>query len=394
MQSALLALLASLSFPQPQAKTAPTNDYVKTWGQVESAIRSRYYARETRQADIDRLIAKYGPVAKASKDKVAFETTVNQMIADFHDSHFDFLTTDDQGFYVMDGLARGNQAAEMPEIGAWFKRTGDTYTVRMVLDDSEAQKAGLRKGDVMLSVDGKPFSPVASFANKADQHVSLTYRRGDAVAEVKVRVTNENALEMFLDASRDSTRIIEQNDRKIGYFHLWTQANDSFRRALSSAVEGKLRDTDAFILDLRDGFGGRPEGYGDPFFRPEVRLRWGGPKGQRQLFGYQRPLIVLINEGSRSAKEILSYIFKTSKRAVLMGSTTAGNVLGTFPQKLNSWSYLELPAMDVETDGIRLEGKGVAPDVVLPVEIDANGKDLFLAAALDRLKDVPKTKPW
>ena len=42
------------------------------------------------------------------------------------------------------------------------------------------------------------------------------------------------------------------------------------------------------------------------------------------------------------------------------------------------------------TDGIRLEKNGVIPDIVLPKEFDESGKDLFLARALDELKDVKR----
>jgi carboxyl-terminal processing protease len=114
-------------------------------------------------------------------------------------------------------------------------------------------------------------------------------------------------------------------------------------------------------------------------------MRTGPKDGYRQLFGYGRPLVVLINGGSRSAKEVLSYIFKKSGRATLVGQKTAGNVLGTFPQAINDWAYLEVPMLDVLADGVRLEGTGVAPDVPVAKEFDATGNDLDLQAALDRL---------
>jgi len=100
-----------------------------------------------------------------------------------------------------------------------------------------------------------------------------------------------------------------------------------------------------------------------------------------QMLGYQKPLVLLINEGSRSAKEVLSYVFKKSRRATLIGSNTAGNVLGTSPMRLNEWAYLEIPMVEVFTDGTRLEGKGVAPDIKVPVETDASGKDLYVESA-------------
>ena len=60
-------------------------------------------------------------------------------------------------------------------------------------------------------------------------------------------------------------------------------------------------------------------------------------------------------------------------------------MLGTSPFRLNDWSYLEIPIVDVIVDGVRIEGKGVEPDVKLPRESDEAGNDLHIQAALDLL---------
>ncbi len=388
---AALLLIPTVRQPDP---------YSTTWDQVANAIRTRYYARDQRKAEMDALLDKYGSQAKAAHTHAEFEEAVNHMIRDFRDSHFAFLTDSDQSYYLMDGLSRGDQAREMPEFGAWFKQASPEgpnpgeggSTVQMVLNGSEAEKAGLRKGDLVMQVNARPFSPIDSLSPLVGSTVTLTVQRGAETLHPQVVVTKARALDMFLDASRASIRIIDDNGRKIGYFHLWTQASAAFRNALSDAVYGKLRETDGFILDIRDGFGGRPEGFGDPFFRPDAWLNWKytSKSGFQQLFGYGRPMALLINGGSRSAKEILSYLFKKSRRATLIGQNTAGNVLGTSPQRVNDWAYLEIPIVDIEIDGVRLEGKGVAPDVPVAHEFDAGGNDLDLKEALYRLSTIKR----
>jgi carboxyl-terminal processing protease len=367
------------------------DDFSKTWDQVAGAIRKSYYARETRKPEMERLLNTFGPRAIAVRTRGEFESVVNQMIGEFRDSHFGFYTRSDQSFYLMDGLAKQSQAEEMPEIGAWFVPASVGYEVRMVLDGGAAAAAGMRKGDVVQTVDGAPFTPIDSLRPKVGSEVALGAQRSGQPISFHLKVESKSCLDMFLEASRASARIIQDHGRQIGYFHLWMQINDSFRNALSLAVYGKLRDTDAFILDLRDGFGGRPEGFADPFFRPDYWTQWStGPKNSyTQLFGYGRPMAVLINSGSRSAKEILSYAFKVSHRGVLIGRTTAGNVLGTFPQKIDDWAFLEIPIVDVSVQGVRLENRGVEPDVSIPNELDAQGKDLDMEASLKRLSTVP-----
>lgn len=361
-------------------------DFGASWDQASRSIRQLYYAREARRADMDRLLAQYEGKAKAAKSKAEFRDIVNQMIDDFKDSHFALLTDDEQGYYNFESLAK-KDPAPMPHIGAWFKNTKDGYTVQMVLNGTEAEKADIRKGDLMLTVDGKPFGPITPLMDKEGSKVLVTLRRNGKEYSKSVQVEKASAKKVFADAMRSSARIIEKDGKKIGYVHLWTMADEDTKSYLSNVAYGKFRDTDAMILDLRDGFGGRPEGYGDPFFRPDVTLEWkfGPTMGQKQAFGYAKPLAVLINGGSRSAKEVFSYIMKKSKRATLVGTTTAGHVLGTTPMKLNDWAYLEIPIVDVITDGVRIEGKGVAPDVLVKAEFDESGKDLYVEKGVEVL---------
>lgn len=366
----------------------PADDFGKLWEQCSQSIRGQYWARKTRGPEMEGLLKKYADRAKAAKSREEFSATVNAMIDEFNDSHFEFLGDDRQGFYLFDGLAK-KEAASMPQIGAWFKPASDGYTVTMVLDGFEAERAGLRKGDVIVSIDGEKFTPITALKSRIDKSATLKVRRGNQTFDAKVEVGSKPAMDLFLEATRNSARVIEEGGKKIGYVHLWTQANERFVSALHGLVYGKLRDTDAMILDLRDGFGGRPEAYADPFFRPEVKLEWnfGERTTMRQDFGYGRPLIVLINGGSRSAKEVLSFILKKSGRATLVGSTTAGDVLGTGPFRIADWAYLEIPMVDLKVDGERIERAGVAPHFAVPEEHDANGNDLHLAKALEILRD-------
>src|SRR2546423_1872126 len=188
----------------------------------------------------------------------------------------------------------------------------------------------LRKGDLVVSVDGRPFFPIESLKPDVGHSAVFVISRNGLALSKTVEVRQMPALGMFLEGMRRSAKTINLGRKKIGYLHLWTQASDDFKNELASEMYQKFRDTDAFILDLRDGFGGRPEGYGDPFFRPEVKLDWKfSGTTLHELYGYGKPLVVLINGGSRSAKEVLSFVFKKSGRATLIGANTAGNVLGT-----------------------------------------------------------------
>lgn len=348
--------------------TAP--DFSSAWQEVESHIRGRYYARETRKAEMDRLLKKYGPQAKAAKSELEFDSAMDAMTKEFGDSHFDFLTRAEPGYYLMDSLANGTKAAAIAHIGAWLRPEGDGMNVQMVFDGGEAEKAGFWKGDVLFAVDGSRLT-VDKLRGKKD--VQVRRRRGTEEKVITLGVKEQAGTEMFLDATKASVRVIPVNGRRIGYIHIWTMASNDFQTTLVSALKGPLKDTDGLVLDLRDGFGGRPFGYTEPFKET-----------------YKQPLVVLTNGGTRSAKEVVSHEFKRTKRGQLVGQRTAGHVLGTWPFLLKGdWAYLEIPMVEYPANGERLEKKGVEPDVLVPDEFDSEGKDLILGRGLDLLKDVP-----
>lgn len=358
---------------------SPADDYSATWNRVSEIISTRFYDRKNREEEMNRRLKETGEKVTKAKSRIEFRDTVLTMIEAFKASHFDFMTTEDQGYYTFDNIMGGK--SELPNIGAWFKKGPDGYTVQMVLNGGEAEKQGLRKGDRITMANNKPFAPVRSFEGSSS--VTLTLKRGSETLTKTVVPTKTPGINMFLQASQKSFRIIERDGKKIAYFHLWMMINDSFRTELNSAISKSI-DTDAFILDIRDGFGGRPERFLDLFYIPGNRIDWNfGEMTTTQVMGYSKPLVMLVNEGSRSAKEVAAHVVKSSGRGTLVGKNTAGHVLGTSPIRINEWSMLEVPMVSLKVDGIDLEGRGVAPDIEVNPEIGADGEDRILAKGIE-----------
>jgi carboxyl-terminal processing protease len=95
---------------------------------------------------------------------------------------------------------------------------------------------------------------------------------------------------------------------------------------------------------------------------------------------------MLVNNGSRSGKEILAYGFKKYKLGTLIGTKTAGAVVGGSPFLLEDGNLLYLAVIDVLVDGERLEGKGVIPDLEVPFTLEyAQGKDPQLEKSVEVL---------
>ena len=384
----MVTLLALIAIAQPSPQN--TDTYQDVWRKVESAIRTRYYARESRKDEMERLLSTYGPLASSARTRETFAIHVQKMIEEFGDSHFALETDADQGFYFADAILRQENAKGLPFIGAWFEPAPNGQRVRYILNASEAEEAGLRPGDVVIHAADRPFQPVYSFMTPQNKTVELTVQRGSQQLTIHVQPQTQNAIDAFYAATMRSTRIIQHDGKRYAYGRIWSMIDRKFADHIYNwLLRGAGQNSDGFILDLRDGFGGRPENFYEPLFAPEHTIEWNmGQLTIKQLTGYQKPVVVLINGGTRSAKEVVSAILKDSDRALLVGSPTKGDVLGTFPLAIEDWAYLEIPMVDLRLNGKRLERAPVEPHIHLPREYGDSAEDLFLARALQELSQL------
>jgi carboxyl-terminal processing protease len=85
----------------------------------------------------------------------------------------------------------------------------------------------------------------------------LTLRRAGEIVQVQVTPADIEPDKMFLQGMEASARVLQSHGRRIGYVHVWCYAGYTYQRALEHLLsEGTLKDADALIWDLRDGWGG------------------------------------------------------------------------------------------------------------------------------------------
>ena len=361
----VLAVSLCLSLPAGAVKQAGASGYNDKFEKIVKAVKQRFYDKDLHKVDFDKLTADTRAKLKNVKSNAEFVTLINTMLDAFHASHFEYVPEEDAGFAmlraVMGGGMSGNEVAHIGVMGTWQE---GQFIVSGVLEGYPAEKAGIKSGDVLLTVNGKPFETAGSFRGKESKTVSLIFRRSGAEQMTGIVPIKENPLQSFLTATQRSIKTLTIDGKKIGYIHLWTMANDEFRATLENAVTKELYGTDGLILDLRDGYGGRPWGYAEPFFLPDIVWEQSarGSKPIQTKPGYGKPMVVLINKGTRSAKEFFAYEFKKTKRAQLVGTNTAGAFLGASTVAIGSDGILEIPVVGLRIDGKVLEGVGVAPD--------------------------------
>jgi carboxyl-terminal processing protease len=367
-------------------------DFETVW----QLVRDKFHDPKFNGVDWKRIGDTYRAKLAEIRSKFEFVTLINHMLSELHASHAAYVTDDDVEFYMLPAVLHQDMNGHRVEhIGIMGSRDGAEFVVAGVLEGGPADKAGIQSGDRLVLGDGLPFRSAGSFREKEGKPVTLQFKRGadSNLRSVIVVPIKQNILQGFLAATDKSAKILSVGGRRLGYVHLWTMANDAFRTALERLVERKLHDTDGLILDLRDGYGGSPWNYADVFFRPDVawEQQSRGYGAVTRYSGYGKPMVVLVNQGTRSAKEFLSYEFKTTRRAKLVGSRTAGAFLGAGGFDVGTSGLLELPILGLKIDGKPLEDNGVTPDLTIAPRFTYSERDAQLQAAqqalLDSIKD-------
>jgi carboxyl-terminal processing protease len=376
--------------------------------QVWDLVRDRFYDPSLHGLDWEKVKTRYRPQAIAARSREDAAVAINAMLAELGASHTHYYTSDDPAYYQLAdifsgalehrGLERAFPKGDVgyPGIGAFTETDalGRTF-VTGVIDGAPARQAGLLVGDEILSADGRLFRAVDSFRGKIGSPVSLEVRRTPGAAPVAIGVTPADLHpgEMFLRGLQASARVIVAgNNARIGYVHVWSYASHRYQSALEELIgEGALKDADALIWDLRGGWGGAQPQYLDLFNPRSPTMQVKDRKGETDLVDvkWRKPVAMLINQGTRSGKEVLAYGFREYRLGELIGQRTEGAVLAATAFLIGDDGLLLLAVEDVLVDGKRLEGVGVEPTIEVKFDSRyAAGADPQLDRAVEVLAGV------
>jgi carboxyl-terminal processing protease len=261
-------------------------------------------------------------------------------------------------------------------IGVWLKDRGGRLEIVSVIPSTPAADAGLAGGDVIESIDGRSVGSLNS---------------DEAVNRIKGKVGTRVTLGIERGSERLSFTITRQTielpnllanltPEGIGYVRLF-----GFNRGAGEQLRNEVADltdsgAEGIILDLRDNGGGLfSEGIGvASVFIEDGKIVSYKERSEPEV-SYEAegdafedvPLVVLVNEGTASASEIVTGALQDTNRAVVVGTTTygKGSVQEVLP--LSDASALKLTIGAYFTPGHELiNGKGIEPDI----EVDANPK--------------------
>ena len=403
---ATLAAPALLTLPTPAAARAETavKADTKVYDEAWRITRDKYYDAKLKGLDWDAVGDRHRAAYAAAKTDAERSAAINAMLAELKSSHTHHYHQGETAYYELADIFSYPLRRDIPKhfsgrtvtysgIGMFTKEIDGKTFVSGVFPGMAADKAGLKLGDEIVSADDKPFEPVGSFRGKVGKPVTLAVRRekDGPTKDISVTPQNLNPDDAFEEALKNSARIIEANGRRIGYVHVWSYAGRNYQNLLEQELSsGKLKDADALIWDLRDGWGGARPDFLNVFNPYGPTLTLTERDGDKDIvdFRWRKPVALIANEGTRSGKEVLTYGFKKNGYGQVIGERTAGALLAATAFMLSDGSLLILAVNDASVDGERLEGKGVAPTIEVPFDIRyAAGKDPQLQKAIEVLAE-------
>ncbi|MBW4612948.1 MAG: PDZ domain-containing protein [Desmonostoc vinosum HA7617-LM4] len=369
----------------------------RVFNEVWQTVNDNFYDAKFNGVDWKAMRQKYQPQVEKAKSNQEVASVINQMLAELRTSHTRFYTQNESAYYQLLGIFQPLSGElkqrfqkvfpkgkiEYTSIGVFTKDINGKTFVSAILDDSPAAKAGLKVGDQLVSIDGSPYQQIQSFQDKAGKTVKLLIQRSpnsNTQQEIAIAPKIFDATTMFLDAQKASTQVIEQQGTKIGYVHIWSYAGQQYQQQLEQDLfYGRLRNAEGLVLDLREGWGGASPNYLNIYTAEGPSITSIRRDGQPRTVNYQwkKPVVMVVNEGSRSGKEILAYGFQQYKIGPVVGFKTPGAVVAGSPFLMEDGSLLYLAVADVWlNEKQRLEGKGITPDINVPFSLEyANGAD-------------------
>ncbi len=277
-----------------------------------------------------------------------------------------------------------NQTLEGNYEGVGIEVTLDNNKVKItkVFADTPAKKAGIKVGDYITkvngeSVEGKSLSDVVSLIKNAkNKEVEITITRDNQEKAMKVTRTT-------VDMPYTSSKVYEENGKKIGYLKIEMFSNNITKQVKKELESLKKKNIDKLVIDVRDNPGGYltqvTEILSLFMTKKDVIYQLQTKNNKEKVYStsskatYSYPVVVLINENSASASEILASAFKETYNAEIVGVNSYGKGTVQKTGDLNNGDTIKYTVQKWLTPkGNWINEKGVTPTKEVKLELKEN----------------------
>lgn len=352
--------------------------FEKNW----QTIKSEYYDPTFNHQNWHRWKTHYQNKIKTEADaKVAIET----MLASLNDPYSRFLTKEE--------FNRQNNTITSKISGIGVNIVNDSGRIKIinVIEDTPAQFADLKAGDIVISVDNKKVSGL-SLAEVSN----LVKGAANTFVTLDVLRNNKKITKKIIRKEITIKTVKSTNDKDIGYIQITSFISNSTPNEFIEALENTA-NSKGLIIDLRGNTGGLLTNavFVSNLFINEGRLvSIVGRNGYRYNIDAQdtnvninKPVILLVDGASASASEIFSGAMKDYHKAKILGTKTYGKgmVQKIIPMPNSTGINLTI-AKYLTPGGHDINKKGIMPDIEVKFtkeDIEAK-KDI----QFDRAKDV------
>lgn len=303
-------------------------------------------------------------------------------------------------FFIEPPVARSEAdvlAGTYGGIGVSLQRNEGGEFVLYPFEDSSALRAGVEGGDILIAVNGVELT-LSEQQDAVDQMLRGEVADGNGVEITIARESLDEPLTLFIEYDVINVpsvlwRVLSE-DARIGFIQILRFTNrtpDEIREAIAMLSETEI---EAVVLDLRNNGGGLLQesiNVASIFLNEGVVLYQVSADDERIFEAdsdsdiIEFPLVILVNNGTASASELVAGALQDHARAILIGQTTYGK--GTIQQifTLSDGSSIHVTSAEWLTpDRNVIDGVGLIPDIeMIP---DANGRDIELGEAVRYLQ--------
>ena len=310
------------------------------------------------------------------EDEALFKAAIKGMVTGL-DPHSSFLTSDD-----FNELKIGT-TGKFGGLGIEITTEDGFVKVIAPIDDTPAQRAGIEAGDMIIKVDETSLQDM-------DIGDAVKLMRGEPGTKVDVTVLRENVDEpIVINLTRQiivskgiKTKIFNNNIAYLRLSSFQSNSTNDLKSAIYKLKKESNNDIKAIILDLRNNPGGvlgSAVGITDLFLKKGKIVYTKGRTINSKLeynatpqdISSGLPLIVMINEGSASASEIVAGALQDHKRAKIVGTKSYGKASVQTIQELTDGSALKLTTARYYTPlGRDIHKNGIEPDITVERQKD------------------------
>ncbi|MBI2516830.1 MAG: S41 family peptidase [Opitutae bacterium] len=320
----------------------------------------------------------YVEAPKANYDDLT-RTALKGMLGQL-DPHSEFLTREEFA------ETEEELSNEFNGVGIQVEQRDGHIIVISPIAGTPAERAGIRRGDQLIKVDGKPLEnptlerTVRLIRGKPGSEVTLTMLRTAQNKEMDFKIKRERIL-------LRSVRNANLRNDGLGYLQITQFSEHTGEEFAGTLEEMEKKGLTALVIDLRNNPGGLVDAAMEvcsEFFdkdelvvytqgrTPESRQNYNAD-GKHPKRTY--PIAILVNGGTASAAEIVSGAMKDTKRAVIVGERTFGKGSVQSVIDLQNGEGLRLTTARYYTpSGITIHEKGIAPQVEVEINADDEAK--------------------